>query len=92
MGTQAGDVVAGVVKSIKPYGALIDLGDVTGLLHVSQLSKHRVTTLNDILSEGDKIKAMIVVLDRNRGRVMLSTKMLEPTPGKDGGDVQEEDV
>ncbi len=34
-----------------------------------------------VLSEGDKLKVMILSQDRERGRVTLSTKKLEPTPG-----------
>ncbi|KAG2454148.1 hypothetical protein HYH02_001184 [Chlamydomonas schloesseri] len=80
-GFKVGDVVAGVVQSVKPYGAFIDLGGVTGLLHVSQISHDRVLVLDKILQEGDKIKVMILSQDRERGRVTLSTKKLEPTPG-----------
>ncbi|KXZ42870.1 hypothetical protein GPECTOR_113g282 [Gonium pectorale] len=80
-GFKVGDVVAGVVQSVKPYGAFIDLGGVTGLLHVSQLSHDRVLVLDKVLAEGDKIKVMILSQDRDRGRVTLSTKKLEPTPG-----------
>ncbi|GIM04014.1 hypothetical protein Vretimale_8653 [Volvox reticuliferus] len=56
-GFKVGDVVAGVVQSVKPYGAFIDLGGVTGLLHVSQLSHDRVLVLDKILAEGDKIRS-----------------------------------
>ncbi|KAG2486232.1 hypothetical protein HYH03_015057 [Edaphochlamys debaryana] len=80
-GFKVGDVVAGVVQSVKPYGAFVDLGGVTGLLHVSQISHDRVLVLDKILQEGDKIKVMILSQDRDRGRVTLSTKKLEPTPG-----------
>ncbi|PNH05145.1 30S ribosomal protein S1 A [Tetrabaena socialis] len=81
-GFKVGDVVAGVVQSVKPYGAFIDLGGVTGLLHVSQISHERVLVLDKIVQEGDKIKVMILSQDRERGRVTLSTKKLEPTPGE----------
>ncbi len=74
-------MVSGVVQSVKPYGAFIDLGGVTGLLHVSQISHDRVMVMDKILQEGDKIKVMILSQDRERGRVTLSTKKLEPTPG-----------
>lgn len=56
-GMQVGDVAEGVVQSVKPYGAFIDLGNgVTGLLHVSQLSSTRVQSIDKVLAEGDKIK------------------------------------
>ena len=49
-------MVQGVVQSVKPYGAFIDLGGVTGLLHVSQISHERITSVDKILAEGDKLK------------------------------------
>lgn len=80
-GLKVGDVVQGTVQSVRPYGAFVDLGGVTGLLHVSQISHDRVTTVEKILAEGDKLKVMILSQDRERGRVTLSTKKLEPNPG-----------
>jgi len=80
-GFKVGDVVMGTVQTVKPYGAFIDIGGATGLLHVSQISHDRIFSVNDILSEGDKLKVMILSQDRERGRVTLSTKKLEPTPG-----------
>ena len=53
---QMGDVVQGVVQIVKPYGVFVDIGGLTGLLHVSQISNDRVTTLDKIFNEGDKIK------------------------------------
>lgn len=49
-------MVTGIVQSVLPYGAFVDLGGVTGLLHVSQISHARVDNLTKILSEGDKLK------------------------------------
>lgn len=77
-----GDVAEGVIQSIKPYGAFVDLGKgMSGLLHISQISFDRITNVGSILSEGDKLKVMILSQDKDRGRMSLSTKKLEPTPG-----------
>ncbi|NP_001333380.1 30S ribosomal protein S1 [Solanum lycopersicum] len=76
-----GSVVLGIVQSLKPYGAFIDIGGVNGLLHVSQISHDRVSDISTILQPGDSLKVMILSHDRERGRVSLSTKKLEPTPG-----------
>ena len=47
----------GVIQSIKPYGAFVDLGKgMSGLLHISQISFDRITNVGSILSEGDKLK------------------------------------
>ncbi|KAL6757385.1 plastid/chloroplast ribosomal protein S1 [Haematococcus lacustris] len=76
-----GDVVEGVVQSIKPYGAFVDLGGISGLLHISQITQGRILSVERILKEGDKLKVMVLSHDRDRGRVTLSTKKLEPNPG-----------
>jgi len=76
-----GSVVLGTVQTIKPYGAFVDLGGINGLLHVSQISHDRVADVGTILQPGDTLKVMILSHDRERGRVSLSTKKLEPTPG-----------
>jgi S1 RNA binding domain len=55
-GLQVGDVVVGTVQSVKPYGAFVDIGGVNGLLHISQISEDRVTNVEAVLSEGDKLK------------------------------------
>lgn len=52
-------MVQGVVQSVKPYGAFVDLGGVTGLLHVSQISHERITNVDKILQEGDKLKVRV---------------------------------
>ncbi|GFH17756.1 ribosomal protein S1 homologue [Haematococcus lacustris] len=78
---EIGDVVEGVVQSIKPYGAFVDLGGISGLLHISQITQGRILSVDRILKEGDKLKVMVLSHDRDRGRVTLSTKKLEPTPG-----------
>lgn len=76
-----GSVVTGSVQSLKPYGAFIDIGGISGLLHVSQISHDRITDISTVLQPGDILKVMILSHDRERGRVSLSTKKLEPTPG-----------
>ncbi|XP_043708600.1 30S ribosomal protein S1, chloroplastic-like [Telopea speciosissima] len=76
-----GSVVTGTVQSLKPYGAFIDIGGINGLLHISQISHDRVSDISIVLQPGDTLKVMILSHDRERGRVSLSTKKLEPTPG-----------
>ncbi|KAG1660279.1 hypothetical protein FOA52_006746 [Chlamydomonas sp. UWO 241] len=81
-GYKIGDVVEGTVQSLRPYGAFLDLGNGTvGLLHVSQISHERIISVDKILREGDRLKVMVLSMDQARGRVTLSTKKLEPTPG-----------
>ncbi|KAM7280516.1 hypothetical protein ACFE04_007650 [Oxalis oulophora] len=76
-----GSVVTGIVQSLKPYGAFIDIGGINGLLHVSQISHDRVSDIASVLQPGDIIKVMIQSQSREKGHVSLSTKKLEPFPG-----------
>ncbi|GFH14910.1 4-hydroxy-3-methylbut-2-enyl diphosphate reductase, partial [Haematococcus lacustris] len=56
-----GDVVEGIVKLIKPYGAFVDLGGFDGLLFLDQISKRPVKSVESILKKGDKLKVGDVV-------------------------------
>jgi small subunit ribosomal protein S1 len=76
-----GDLVSGVVKALKPYGAFIEVGGMSGLLHISQISYDRIEDLELVLQPGMQVKCMIIDHDKVNGRIALSTKTLEPEPG-----------
>jgi len=76
-----GDIIEGVVKALKPYGAFIEVGGMSGLLHISQISYDRIDDLEKVLQPGDKVKCMIIDHDKVNGRIALSTKTLEAEPG-----------
>ena len=78
---EVGEVVVGNVRGIKPYGAFIDIGGVSGLLHISEISHEHIETPHSVLNVADQLKVMIIDLDAERGRISLSTKALEPEPG-----------
>lgn len=80
-GLEVGQVVTGTVRGIKPYGAFIDIGGVSGLLHISEISHDHIDTPHSVFNVNDELKVMIIDLDANRGRISLSTKQLEPEPG-----------
>jgi small subunit ribosomal protein S1 len=76
-----GDLVSGVVKALKPYGAFIEVGGMSGLLHISQISYDRIEDMEKVLQPGMAVKCMIIDHDKVNGRIALSTKTLEPEPG-----------
>jgi small subunit ribosomal protein S1 len=78
---EVGEVVIGTVRGIKPYGAFIDIGGVSGLLHISEISHEHIETPHTVFNVNDELKVMIIDLDAERGRISLSTKQLEPEPG-----------
>lgn len=76
-----GDVVSGLVKALKPYGAFVEVGGMSGLLHISQISHDRIEDLEAVLQPGMQIKCMIIDHDKMNGRIALATKTLEYEPG-----------
>jgi len=76
-----GDLVEGTVQALKPYGAFIEVGGMSGLLHISQISYDRIEDLEQVLQPGMPVKCMIIDHDKVNGRIALSTKTIEPNPG-----------
>ncbi len=71
-----GSVLEGTVESLTPYGAFVNLGDgLSGLVHISQISRKRIRKPSEVLTIGDKVKAK--VLNTNNGKISLSMKALE---------------
>src|SRR6266581_4563962 len=51
-----GAELTGRVKTLTPFGAFIDLGGVDGLLHVSEMSRRRVTDPKDVVAIGQEVR------------------------------------
>jgi small subunit ribosomal protein S1 len=77
---QEGAVVAGIVKNLTDYGAFIDLGGIDGLLHVSDMSYGRVTHPSELINAGDSITVKVLKFDREKERISLGLKQLNPDP------------
>jgi small subunit ribosomal protein S1 len=75
-----GDICEGRVTNLCDFGAFVDLGGLEGLIHISELSWGRVGHPRDILTRGDTIKVYVMEVNRDRGRVALSIKRLQPDP------------
>merc|ERR1712190_495300 len=76
---KVGTIVQGYLQNVTVFGAFIDLNGVIGLLHLSQISNKRVSSMEGIFQIGEMIKCMVLAVDTDRGR--LTTKKLEPSPG-----------
>jgi small subunit ribosomal protein S1 len=74
------DIVEGVVTNVTDFGVFVDLGGVEGLIHVSELSWGRVQHPGDILQVNQGIKAQVLQVNEDNGRVALSLKRLHPNP------------
>ena len=74
---QEGDIVCGIVKNIRPYGAFIEIGGgIVGLLHIEDISVARIKSPEERFKIGQKLNVMIKSIDRKNDRVILSYKEL----------------
>lgn len=72
-----GDVVDGIVKNIRPYGAFVEIGGgLVGLLHIEDISVARIKSPVERFEIGQKIKVMVKSIDRKNNRVILTHKEL----------------
>jgi len=77
---QVGDETEGTVRSIKDFGAFVDLGGLDGLIHISKLSWERVKHPSEVLEEGQKVKVKIDKIDEATGKISLSYRDLLENP------------
>jgi small subunit ribosomal protein S1 len=75
-----GQSLNGTVKTIKDYGAFVDLGGVDGFLHVGEISWNRVNHPSDMLKVGDQIQVKILKLDKDAHKIGLGLKQLQSNP------------
>jgi small subunit ribosomal protein S1 len=79
---ELGQLVEGKIVSVKPFGVFVDFEGSTGLLHIKQVSQSFIESLPGVFQIGQLIKAMIIDLDEGKGRISLSTRVLENYPGE----------
>jgi small subunit ribosomal protein S1 len=77
---QEGDVRRGRVSSLCNFGAFIDLGGADGLVHLSELSWGRVSHPKEVLQINDEVDVYVLNVDREKRRIGLSIKRLQPEP------------
>jgi small subunit ribosomal protein S1 len=79
----SGAELTGRVKTLTPFGAFIDLGGVDGLLHVSEMSRRRVTDPKDVVAIGQEVRVKVIKVENDGKRISLSMKDAEPDPWSD---------
>ncbi len=75
-----GDVIKGKIVRIVPFGAFVQLEPtVDGLIHISQITNHRLERVEDELRLGDEIEVKILDVNADKRKISLSRKaLLEP--------------
>ncbi|WP_103877240.1 MULTISPECIES: S1 RNA-binding domain-containing protein [Petrotoga] len=80
---EEGMVIDGVVEDIKNFGAFVRLADhLNGLIPAREVSWDEKISIKDHLKVGQKVKALIIRLDREKKRISLSLKRLKEDPWK----------
>ncbi len=77
---EEGKVVEGVVKNITDYGVFVDLGGLDGLLHITDLSYGRIRHPSELFKVGQTISVKVLSFDREKERISLGYKQLQPDP------------
>ena len=75
-----GEQRTGTVKTIKDYGAFVDIGGVDGLLHVREIGWTRIKHPSDILKQGQQIEVKVLKIDNEKKKISLGMKQLLANP------------
>ena len=75
-----GMVVTGTVKSLRDFGAFVDIGGIEALLPVSEVGWGRVEDIRDRFTVGQTLEALVLGIDWARDRITLSVKGTLPDP------------
>jgi len=74
-----GDVVEGTVTRLLKFGAVVELEEgVSGLLHISQVSNHRVERIDTEIKEGQTVQCKILEIRVPDRKIRLSIKATLP--------------
>jgi small subunit ribosomal protein S1 len=79
---KVGEVRRGTVQSLADYGAFVDLGGVSGLVHLSELSWYRVGKPADVVSVGDEVEVKVLDVKVKKRRIGLSIRQTTKDPLK----------
>jgi small subunit ribosomal protein S1 len=76
-----GAVAEGPVTSLTNFGCFIDLGGgIDGMIHISDITREkRLNHPREALSTGQTVRAVVLEVDREKRRIKLGMKQLEPT-------------
>ena len=79
---EIGQLIEGKITGIKPFGVFVDINGVSALLHIKQISQKFIENVEKVFQPNQEIKALIIDIDEGKGRVALSTRVLENFPGE----------
>jgi len=77
---EEGQVRHGIIRSVKDFGAFVDIGGVDGLLHVGEMSWSRISNAGEFVKVGQEVDVKVLKIDRQSKKVSLGLKQLTPSP------------
>lgn len=75
-----GQIRDGIIRSVRDFGAFVDIGGVDGLLHISEMSWQRVNDPTKIVQPGQTVKVQVLKIDRETRKISLGLKQLQASP------------
>ena len=78
-----GAELEGTVKSVRDFGVFVDLGGVDGMVHATELTHRFGARPTQVVKVGEKVRVKVLEADREKERIALSMKALEPDPWAD---------
>jgi len=75
---QPGQVIEAKVSTVLPYGVLVDLGGIDGLVHISEIAWEKVESAGDYYKVADPITVKVIGVDDDK--IALSVKELKDNP------------
>jgi small subunit ribosomal protein S1 len=76
---KVGEDLDGIVRSVVPFGAFVDVGGIEGLVPLQEMSHNRGDGPSDVFKAGEPTRVRVMKID-DRGKVWLSRKATIPDP------------
>ena len=74
-----GEEIEGIVRSVVPFGAFVDVGGIEGLVPLQEMSHNRADGPSDVFKVGESTKVIVLKVDE-KGKIWLSHRATIPDP------------
>ena len=75
-----GDIVEGEVSSLTDFGVFVNIGEMDGLVHLTEITWKRSFKIKDMFKKGDKVTVKVIGIDHEKDRISLSIKQVAGNP------------
>lgn len=88
-----GDVLEGEVSSLTDFGVFVNLGEMDGLVHLTEITWKRSFKIKDMFKKGDKVTVKVIGIEKDKDRISLSIKQVSGNPWDTVGErIHKDDV